>query len=136
MLLTGTFVILRFRSDLSLRADTHAAQFVGTGVLWAHAACERSGLKGLRVFIHPSAAKRLGPPQFGDPPMLAAHFMALAPDEPSEHVAVGGRPLPPRPHAKMKDIIHREFWRFVQIMHEEAVATGAPERVLAHYAAC
>jgi hypothetical protein len=50
----GSFLVLRFRSDSSLRAKTHAAQFVGKGVVWAHAACELSELKAsASSFIHP-----------------------------------------------------------------------------------
>lgn len=71
----GSFLVLRFRSDISLRAGTHAAQFVGTGAVWAHAACEKSGLKGLRAFFHPSAMAVMEAPwqkqsQYDHPPAL------------------------------------------------------------------
>ena len=62
----GSFLVMRFRSDISLRAETHAAQFAGKAVVWAHAACEL-GPEGFRLFIHPSAAEVLGDPHVADP---------------------------------------------------------------------
>lgn len=56
----GSFLVLRFRSDLSLRAGTHAAQFLGTAVVWAHAAAELSRIKGLRILLHRSAVDVMG----------------------------------------------------------------------------
>lgn len=49
----GTFAALRFRSDITADSGDHAAQFLGTAVVRAHAA-ESCGIKGLRILIHPS----------------------------------------------------------------------------------
>jgi hypothetical protein len=49
----GTFAALRFRSDISLDSGDHAAQFLGTAIVRAHAA-ETCGIKGLRILLHPS----------------------------------------------------------------------------------
>jgi hypothetical protein len=134
----GSFVILRFRSDLSLRADTHAAQFVGTGAVWAHAACERSGLKGMRVFLHPSAADTLGDPYIsGNSFMkeLRHDTMPLGEHEASAHAACEVRQLHEKTHPQIKDIVDRQYWRDVQVMHQTAVNDGAPPDALAHYEA-
>jgi hypothetical protein len=52
----GSFVPIRFRADVSLGSGEHSAQFLGTGVVRAYTTAERSGLKGARILIHPSAA--------------------------------------------------------------------------------
>ena len=49
----GTFLVLRFRADVSLTIGEYAAQFLGTAVVRAHMA-EKCGLKGMRVLLHPS----------------------------------------------------------------------------------
>jgi hypothetical protein len=49
----GSFAALRFRSDVSADGGYHAAQFLGTAVVRACAA-ERCGIKGMRIFLHPS----------------------------------------------------------------------------------
>lgn len=49
----GTFAALRFRSDISIESGDHAAQFLGTAIVRAHAA-ETCGIKGLRILLHPS----------------------------------------------------------------------------------
>ncbi len=49
----GTFATLRFRSDVTADGGDHAAQFLGTAVVRAHAA-ETCGIKGLRILLHPS----------------------------------------------------------------------------------
>jgi hypothetical protein len=49
----GTFAALRFRSDFTPDSGDHAAQFLGTAVVRAHAA-ETCGIKGLRILLHPS----------------------------------------------------------------------------------
>lgn len=49
----GMFAALRFRSDISAESGDHAAQFLGTAVVRAHAA-ETCGIKGLRILLHPS----------------------------------------------------------------------------------
>jgi hypothetical protein len=49
----GTFAALRFRSDITVDSGDHAAQFLGTAIVRAHAA-ETCGIKGLRILLHPS----------------------------------------------------------------------------------
>jgi hypothetical protein len=49
----GSFAALRFRSDVSGEDGDHAAQFLGTAVVRAHAA-ETCGIKGFRILLHPS----------------------------------------------------------------------------------
>lgn len=49
----GSFAALRFRSDITVDSGDHAAQFLGTAIVRAHAA-ETCGIKGLRILLHPS----------------------------------------------------------------------------------
>lgn len=49
----GSFAALRFKSDIMLDGGDHAAQFLGTAIVRAHAA-ENCGIKGLRILLHPS----------------------------------------------------------------------------------
>lgn len=49
----GTFAALRFKSDIMSDGGDHAAQFLGTAIVRAHAA-ETCGIKGLRILLHPS----------------------------------------------------------------------------------
>lgn len=62
----GTFSAVRFRSDVTLEGGDHAAYFLGTAVVRAHAA-ETCGIKGIRILLHPSAAKLLKDPQHNTP---------------------------------------------------------------------
>ncbi len=124
----GSFVVLRFRSDLSLRAGTHAAQFVGTGVVWAHAAAELSGIKGLRLLVHGSAADRIND---GDivktAPELAHRIVPLAAAEQENraNVMFEINHLNPGPNNWDEDL-----WADVQAMRAEA-----PPSALPHYVA-
>jgi hypothetical protein len=131
----GSFLVMRFRSDISLRAETHAAQFAGKGVVWAHAACELSGLKGFRIFLHPSAAKQIGDPNVGRSEFgLVKSTLTLLENERSEHVAKEMMLLHKR-NTRLKDIMDRELWRDIQTMHQAAILEEAPEGALAHHAA-
>jgi hypothetical protein len=49
----GDFYVLRIKADFSMVNQDHVVQFLGSGVSRAHAA-EQSGLKGMRIFLHPS----------------------------------------------------------------------------------
>ena len=49
----GSFAALRFKSDIMSDGGDHAAQFLGTAIVRAHAA-ETCGIKGLRILIHHS----------------------------------------------------------------------------------
>jgi hypothetical protein len=131
----GSFLVMRFRSDVSLRAETHAAQFAGKAVVWSHAACEQSGLKGLRLFVHPSAAEVVGDPDIGGSEFkMFKTVLRLAGGEQSEHVASEVMLLH-MTHPKVKDIIDRQWWRCVQTMNQAAIEDGAPPGALAHYLA-
>lgn len=57
----GTFAVLGFDSRTAGSATANSAQFLGTAVVRAHAA-ESCGLKGIRVFLHPTAADLVGKP--------------------------------------------------------------------------
>ena len=48
----GSFKVLRFMSDASTQVAFHVSQFLGSGVVHAHAA-EQCGAKGIRVLLHP-----------------------------------------------------------------------------------
>lgn len=54
----GSFAALRFRSDITSDSGDHAAQFLGTAIVRAHAA-ETCGIKGLRILLHPSVVPLL-----------------------------------------------------------------------------
>ncbi len=57
----GTFEAVRFRSDITFDGGDHAAHFLGTAVVRAHAT-EKCGIKGIRVLLHPSAVRLLDNP--------------------------------------------------------------------------
>jgi hypothetical protein len=48
----GSFKVLRFMSDSSTQIAFHVSQFLGSGVVRAHAA-EQCGAKGMRILLHP-----------------------------------------------------------------------------------
>jgi hypothetical protein len=48
----GSFRVLRFMSDASTQVAFHVSQFLGLGVIRAHAA-EQCGAKGMRILLHP-----------------------------------------------------------------------------------
>src|SRR5207245_1792444 len=54
----GTFYPLMFSTEHSGSVHVSRCRFVGTAVIHAHAA-EQCGGKGLRIFVHPSAAADL-----------------------------------------------------------------------------
>ncbi len=54
----GSFIALRFRSDVSADGGDHAAQFLGTAVVRAYQA-EKCGIKGMRILLHPSVESLL-----------------------------------------------------------------------------
>ena len=54
----GSFAALKFRSTVSAEGGDHAAQFLGTAVVRAYKA-EKSGIKGMRILLHPSVESLL-----------------------------------------------------------------------------
>jgi hypothetical protein len=128
----GSFAVLRFRSDFSLRANTHNAQFVGTAAVWSHAACEKSSLPGMRIFIHPTAEQGLEEEQRARSQLgLYVHqLIPLADGETSKHVACELNYLSRSKTLQWSDVA---LWRNVQVMRLQAVKEGAPPRALGHY---
>ena len=61
----GSFLALRFRSDVTVDGGDHASHFLGTGVVRSYAA-QRCGIKGLRILVHPSAMLQLTPTERTD----------------------------------------------------------------------
>lgn len=54
----GTFIALRFKSDIGSNGGDHASQFLGTAIVRSHSA-ESCGIKGNRILLHPSAVSCL-----------------------------------------------------------------------------
>ena len=52
---SGSFMFLRSMTDSSSQVSFHMSQFVGSGIVRAYAAAERSKIPGLRIFLHPSS---------------------------------------------------------------------------------
>ncbi len=55
----GSLSILRFMSDSSTQVACHVSQFLGVGVVRAHAA-EQCGAKGMRILLHPALDELVG----------------------------------------------------------------------------
>lgn len=53
-LAAGSFQALRFDSQYSTRHAIYSSQFLGKGVVRAYWAGEKSGIKGMRILLHPS----------------------------------------------------------------------------------
>jgi len=70
---SGSFEAVRFRSDITSDGGDHAAHFLGTGVVRAHAT-ESCGIKGCRILLHPAAAVLLDDP-FHNPPSPASEHV-------------------------------------------------------------
>lgn len=73
---SGSFEAVRFRSDISPDGGDHAAHFLGTGVLRAHAS-ESCGIKGCRILLHPSATALLTDPLHNPPDPASEHVRYL-----------------------------------------------------------
>lgn len=50
---SGTFEVIRFKSDIMSDSSEHASHFLGTGVVKA-CQSESCGIKGMRILLHPS----------------------------------------------------------------------------------
>jgi hypothetical protein len=55
----GSFMFLRSMTDTSSQVSFHMSQFVGSGIVRAYAAAERSKIPGLRIFLHQSLSEHL-----------------------------------------------------------------------------
>lgn len=49
----GEFLVVRIKADFGMANQDHVVQFLGSGVSRAHAT-EHSGIKGMRILLHPS----------------------------------------------------------------------------------
>jgi class 3 adenylate cyclase len=72
----GSFEAVRFRSDIRADGGDHAAHFLGTGVVRAHAT-ESCGIKGCRILLHPSAISLLEDPAHNPPLPAEEHVPHL-----------------------------------------------------------
>ncbi|MEO8315603.1 MAG: hypothetical protein ABI645_12525 [Pseudomonadota bacterium] len=122
----GTFEAVQFRSDISLYGGDHAAQFLGTGVVRAHAT-ESCGIKGCRILLHPSATALLGD-QAHNPGSGKEHFLTLpcAQEELQNKAGVQDE-VNYWPTARKED---EDAWRGVQELWD-----AAPKREHVHYRA-
>jgi hypothetical protein len=114
----GSFVPIRFRADVSLGSGEHSAQFLGTGVVRAHAAAEKSCLKGARILVHPSATSDLD-----SPPGRFFQTLPIGEDEKTNPIGVTHEVS----YLGRRD---RDLYRGVQRAHREA-----PKTALEHYEA-
>ena len=73
---SGSFEAVRFRSDITLDGGDHAAHFLGSAVVRAHAT-ESCGIKGCRILLHPSAVALLDDPAHNPPIPAPEHAMHL-----------------------------------------------------------
>jgi hypothetical protein len=122
----GTFSAVRFRSDLTTDSGEHAAHFLGTGVVRAHAA-EGCGVKGMRILLHPSAVALLGDNTHNPPDAKRRVQCLQLPEAERENKAkisheVDYWPLQPTARAKA--------WHCLQDMWD-----AAPEAAQIHYMA-
>lgn len=74
---SGSFEAVRFRSDITPDGGDHAAHFLGSGVVRAHAT-ESCGIGGCRILLHPSAATLLEDPAHNPPIPAPEHVMDIA----------------------------------------------------------
>ncbi len=72
----GSFEAVRFRSDITADGRDHAAHFLGTGVVRAHAT-ESCEIKGCRILLHPSATALLEDPAHNPPSPAEEHITCL-----------------------------------------------------------
>lgn len=105
----GTFAVLGFDSRTVGSATANSAQFLGTGVVRAHSA-ESCGLKGMRIFLHPTAANLLAKPDH-DPDGLVR--MLSCPEDPADNKAHVAKEVNYWPDAPMEE---KRVWKSLQDM--------------------
>jgi hypothetical protein len=117
---SGTFEAVRFRSDVTADGGDHAAHFLGTGVVRAHAT-ESCGIKGCRVLLHPGAATLLDEPAHNPPAPASEHVMQLecAASERQNRVGV----LCEINYWSFRSTEEKATWRALQDMWDEAPKT-------------
>ncbi len=122
----GTFEAIRFRSDVSADEGDHAAQFLGTGVVWSSRA-ERCGIKGCRILLHPSVERLLhdsnhAPNRTND----AFRYIECSSKEQNNSVGVRFE----IDYWNFRKLSERQAWRSFQKMWD-----ASPEKHEIHYAA-
>jgi len=121
----GSFAAVRFRSDVSVEGGDHSAHFLGTGVVWSHAA-ESCGIKGLRILLHPSAAALLDNQDHRPSDDQSASYVACSPEETANGLGVQFE----IDYWKFKPTAESEAWHALQDMWNTA-----PQVALPHYEA-
>ncbi|MBK8278516.1 MAG: hypothetical protein IPK92_22565 [Nitrospira sp.] len=147
----GTFAAVRFRSDVTLEGGDHAAHFLGTGVVRAHAA-ETCGIKGIRILLHPSAAALLTNHQHNAPSPQKKHvYFTKLLGEPYDFTVDNPEPEEKCVHyvecsaAERDNPLHVQYeidyWRFRRTQESKAWRSvqdmwdSAPQGELIHYEA-
>ena len=125
----GTFAALRFRSDITVDSGDHAAQFLGTAVVRAHAA-ETCGIKGLRILLHPSVMPLLDDIRHNPAP-------AEGRSHPLRHLECSDRE-----RLNKAGILHEiDYWRLIPTKEAKAwrglqdMWNNAPPSEVEHYVA-
>jgi hypothetical protein len=121
----GSFAAVRFRSDVSVDGGDHSAHFLGTGVVWSHAA-ESCGIKGLRILLHPSAAALLENKNHRPFANQNTSYVACSPEESANALGVQFE----IDYWKFKPTAESEAWHALQDMWN-----AAPQFALPHYEA-
>jgi hypothetical protein len=123
----GSFEAVRFRSDITADGGDHAAHFLGTGVVRAHAT-ESCGIKGFRILLHPSAAALLEDPAHNPPAPAEEHVTCL--DCATSESENRARVLSEVNYWSFRPTEEKKAWREFQVMWD-----AAPEAQHHHYQA-
>lgn len=121
----GSFAAVRFRSDVSVDGGDHSAHFLGTGVVWSHAA-ESCGIKGLRILLHPSAVALFNNQDHKPSGEPSISYVACSPEESANALGVQFE----IDYWKFKPTAESEAWHALQDMW-----STAPEAAVPHYEA-
>lgn len=109
----GTLAVLGFESKDIPAGQINAAHFLGTAVVRAHAT-ESCGLKGIRIFLHPSAASLLTDPRHN--PSASIRVLSCPEDSADNKVGVA-REINYWPDAPTEE---KRIWASLQDMWETA----------------
>jgi hypothetical protein len=125
----GSFAALRFKSDITPDGGDHAAQFLGTAIVRAHAA-ETCGIKGLRILLHPSVLALFDDinhnPMTSDGVLQPIRYLECAEEERTNRSGVS-REID---YWRLKPTREASIWHAFQDMWNEA-----PQPVYEHYEA-
>jgi hypothetical protein len=109
----GTLAVLGFDSRTVGSATTNSAQFLGTSVVRAHEA-EGCGLKGMRIFLHPSAANLVSKPTHNPDGVVK---VLNCPEDPADNKAHVSTEVNYWPNAPTEE---KRIWQSLQDMWEKA----------------